>query len=156
MRSTPTKPVLTEHRILDGDADKGKIPLPPPDCSRSSTGCKSCTKTVPRWNDYSTTEDREFHLKLTSGVTWGFQVALVVRNPLASAGDMNSIPMSGRSPGGGHGNPLQCSCLENSRDGGAWWAAIYGVTQSQARLKRLSSSSSSSSSSGVTWGFQVH
>ena len=41
------------------------------------------------------------------------------------------------------GNPLQCSCLENPRDGGAWWAAVYGVTQSQTRLKRLSSSSSS-------------
>ena len=44
--------------------------------------------------------------------------------------------------GEGNGNPLQCSCLENSRDGGAWWAAIYGVAQSRTRLKRLSSSSS--------------
>ena len=44
--------------------------------------------------------------------------------------------------GEGNGNPLQCSCLENPRDGGAWWAAIYGVAQSQTRLKRLSSSSS--------------
>ena len=48
--------------------------------------------------------------------------------------------------GEGNGNPLQCSCLENPRDRGAWWAAIYGVTQSWTRLKRLSSSSSSSSS----------
>ena len=46
--------------------------------------------------------------------------------------------------GEGNGNPLQCSCLENPRDGGAWWAAGYGVAQSQTRLKRLSSSSSSS------------
>ena len=46
------------------------------------------------------------------------------------------------SIGEGNGNPLQCSCLENPRDGGAWWAAIYGVAQSQTRLKRLSSSSS--------------
>ena len=45
--------------------------------------------------------------------------------------------------GEGYGNPLQCSCLENPRNGGAWWAAFYGVTQSQTRLKRLSSSSSS-------------
>ena len=45
--------------------------------------------------------------------------------------------------GGGNGNPLQCSCLENPRDGGAWWAAVSGVTQSRTRLKRLSSSSSS-------------
>ena len=44
--------------------------------------------------------------------------------------------------GEGNGNPLQCSCLENPRDGGAWWAAVYGVAQSQTRLKRLSSSSS--------------
>ena len=48
--------------------------------------------------------------------------------------------------GEGNGNPLQCSCLENPRDRGAWWAAIYGVTQSQTWLKWLVSSSSSSSS----------
>ena len=47
--------------------------------------------------------------------------------------------------GEGNGNPLQCSCLENPRDGRAWWAAVYGVAQSQTRLKRLSSSSSASS-----------
>ena len=46
-----------------------------------------------------------------------------------------------------NGNPLQCSCLENPRDGGPWWAAVCGVTQSRTLLKRLSSSSSSSSSS---------
>ena len=45
--------------------------------------------------------------------------------------------------GEGNGNPLQCSCLENPRDGGAWCAAVYGVAQSRTRLKRLSSSSSS-------------
>ena len=45
--------------------------------------------------------------------------------------------------GEGNGNPLQCSCLENPRDGGAWWAAIYGVPQSRTRLKRLRSSSRS-------------
>ena len=44
--------------------------------------------------------------------------------------------------GEGNGNPLQCSCLENPRHGGAWWAAVYGVAQSQTRLKWLSSSSS--------------
>ena len=44
--------------------------------------------------------------------------------------------------GEGNGNPLQCSCLENPRDWGAWWAAVYGVAQSQTQLKRLSSSSS--------------
>ena len=52
--------------------------------------------------------------------------------------------------GEGNGNPLQCSCLENPRDGGAWWAAIYGVAQSQTRLERLSSSSSR-----LTWPPQL-
>ena len=47
--------------------------------------------------------------------------------------------------GEGNGNPLQCSCLENPRDGGAWWAAVYGVAQGRTQLKRLSSSSSSTS-----------
>ena len=51
--------------------------------------------------------------------------------------------------GGGNGNPFQCSCLENPRDGGAWWATIYGVTQSWTWLKRLSSSSSSMSIESV-------
>ena len=45
--------------------------------------------------------------------------------------------------GEGNGNPLQCSCLEDPRDGGAWWAAVYGVAQSRTRLKRLGGSSSS-------------
>ena len=57
--------------------------------------------------------------------------------------------------GEGNGNPLQCSCLENPRDRGAWWASVYGVAQSRTWLKWLSSSSSSSSSSEVEWAFQV-
>ena len=54
--------------------------------------------------------------------------------------------------GEGNGNPFQCSCLENPRDGGIWWASIYGVTQSRTRLKRLSSSSSSSVFLLSQWG----
>ena len=50
------------------------------------------------------------------------------------------FPFSLSRIGEGNGNPLQCSCLENPRDKGAWWAAVYGVTQSRTRLKRLSSS----------------
>ena len=50
----------------------------------------------------------------------GSQEALVVKNPPANAGDMGLIPGSGRSPRGGHGNPLQYSCLKNPMDGGAW------------------------------------
>ena len=62
------------------------------------------------------------------------QVALVVKNLPANAGDVidaGSIPGLGRSPGGGHGNPLQYSCLENPVDRGAWWAKVHRVTQSQ-------------------------
>ena len=58
----------------------------------------------------------------------------MVRNPPANAGDagdMGSIPGLGRSPGGGNGNRLQYSCLENSMDRGAWWAAVHGITKSQ-------------------------
>ena len=54
--------------------------------------------------------------------------------------------------GEGDGNPLQCSCLENPKDGGAWWAAIYGVTQSRTWLKQLSSSSSMESIRGLDHG----
>ena len=67
--------------------------------------------------------------------------ALVVKNPLPSAGDrrdMGSVPGLGRPPGGGHGNPLQYSCLENPTDRGAQWAIVHGVAQSQIRPKRLS------------------
>ena len=51
-----------------------------------------------------------------------------------SMGDLGSIPGSGRSPGEGNGTPLQCSCLENPMDGGAWWATVRGVAESQTRL----------------------
>ena len=52
-----------------------------------------------------------------------------------SAGDLGSIPTSGRTLREGNDNPLKYSCLENPTDGGAWWAAIYGVAQSRTRLK---------------------
>ena len=55
--------------------------------------------------------------------------------------------------GEGNGNPLQCPCLENPRDGGAWWAGVYGVAQSRTRLKRLSSSSSSKYFFIIFWEF---
>ena len=59
------------------------------------------------------------------------QVVLVVKNPPANAGDTGSIPGSGRSPGGGDGNLLQYSCLDNPTDRGAWRATVHGVTESQ-------------------------
>ena len=63
-----------------------------------------------------------------------------VKNPLANAEDIRdagSIPESGRSPGGGHGNPLQYSRMENPMDRGAWQAMVHRVTKSRTRLRRL-------------------
>ena len=62
----------------------------------------------------------------------------MVNNSPANSGDVrdaNLIPESGRSPGGGHGNPLQYSCLENPMDRGAWQAIVHGIAKSQAPLK---------------------
>ena len=70
----------------------------------------------------------------------------MVKNLPANAGDardVGSISWLGRCPGGRHGKPLQYSCLGNPIDRGAWWEAVYGVAQSQTRLKQHSSSSSS-------------
>ena len=65
-------------------------------------------------------------------------LVLVVKNPLANAGDVRDVgstPGSGRSPGGGHGNPLQYSCLENPMNGGAWWSTVHGAAKSWIPLK---------------------
>ena len=67
-------------------------------------------------------------------------VVLVIKTPPANAGDIRdagSIPGLGRSPGGGHGNPLQYSCLENPMDRGAWWATVHRVAKSWTQLKQL-------------------
>ena len=72
---------------------------------------------------------------------WTSQMALVVKNLPAKAGDVrdvDSVPGLGRSPGGGHGNPLQNPCPENPMDRGAWRATAHGVAKSQTWLKRLS------------------
>ena len=64
----------------------------------------------------------------------------MIKNLPASVGDirdMGSIPGLGRSPGGGHGNPLQYSCLENPTDREAWWVAVHRVTKSWTLLKQL-------------------
>ena len=71
----------------------------------------------------------------------------MLNNPPANvgdAGDVGSVPESRGSPGEGNRNPLQYSCLENPRDGGAWWAAVHGVAKSRARL------------SGFTFTFHFH
>ena len=66
------------------------------------------------------------------------QVAQWIKNPPANLGDIKDsglIPGLGRPPGGGHGNPLQYSCLENPMDRGAWWATIHRVTKSWTTMK---------------------
>ena len=75
------------------------------------------------------------------GVCWASQMALVVKNSHTNAGDVRDvglIPGLGRSPGGGHGTPLQYSCLENPMDRGAWQATVHRVSKNRKRLKRLS------------------
>jgi len=72
---------------------------------------------------------------------WASQVAVVVKNLPASTGDIrdiDSIPGSGRTPGGGHSNLCQCSCLENPMERRAWWATVHRVAKSRTQLKRLS------------------
>ena len=58
-------------------------------------------------------------------------------NSACNEGDLGSVPGSGRCPGGGNSNPFHNSCLENSMDGGAWWAAVHGVTKSRTRLSNF-------------------
>ena len=65
----------------------------------------------------------------------GFPRGSAVKNLPANATDSGSVPGLGRSPGGGHGNPLQYSCLETPMDRGAWQATVHGVTESQTRLR---------------------
>ena len=67
----------------------------------------------------------------------GFPDGSVGKESACNARDSSSIPGSGRSLEGGHGSPLQCSCLENFMDRGAWWATVHGVTKSQTWLKQL-------------------
>ena len=115
----------------------------------------SCVQKICWWRD-----------RLPTPVFLGLPGGSVGKESACNVGDLGSIPELGRSPGEGNsypiqysglenfmdcrnhgregnGNPLQYSCLENPRDRGAWWAAVYGVTQNWTWLKRFSSSSSS-------------
>ena len=74
-----------------------------------------------------------FKFNANHTMKWASHVELVVKNPPANAGDIRdvgSVPRLGRSPGEGHGNPLQDSCLENPMGRGAWWVTVHGVTAS--------------------------
>ena len=78
-----------------------------------------------------TEKEGKQHEMLTTAYCWASQVAIVVKNLPADAGDGSSIPGLGRSPGEGNGNPLQYSCLENPTDTGAWWATVHQATKCQ-------------------------
>ena len=83
------------------------------------------------------------------------EVTLVVKNPLAKAGDARdggSIPGSGRSPGGRQGKPLQYSPLENPLDRGTWWATAHGVAKSQTQLSDWAHTLSLMCRRGWSWG----
>ena len=72
--------------------------------------------------------------KLHAWATWASQVALVVKNLPADAGDPGLLPGWGRSPGGGYGNPLQYTCLENPTDRRTWQATVYGLARARYDL----------------------
>ena len=97
------------------------------------------TKMFYRHSGKGPLKKKNLHLCLSKKDSWGaFSVVLVIKNLPANARDtrdMGSISGSGRSPGGGHGNPLQYSCLENPTDRGAWRATVHKVTKSRRRLK---------------------
>ena len=87
------------------------------------------TQSEPAWYNGNSSEALRMLAILSSTESEGSQVALVVKNLPANAGDIRDvglIPWLGRSPGGGHGNPLQHSCLKNPMDRGSWWAKVHG------------------------------
>ena len=76
--------------------------------------------------------------------------------PACNAGDLGSTPGSGRSPGGGHGNPLQYSCLENPMDREAWWPTVYEAAKSQTQLSDYNTHTGSYSASQVVQWRRLH
>ena len=86
------------------------------------------------WNSQGGGKDKYLFFFLSTFLSLGFLGGSDGKASAPNAGDSGSIPGSGRSLGEGNGNPLQCSCLENSMDGGAWWATVHGITKSQTQL----------------------
>ena len=85
-------------------------------------------------NKHTETNNKITEIKNTLEEIRGFLHSSVSKESACSAGDSGLISASGRSPGEGNGNPLQYPCLENPMDRGAWWAAVLGITKSQAQL----------------------
>ena len=103
------------------------------------------TTTTHSWFSSQLTCPADFRFTSTHNCM-SYQLALVVKNSPANAGDIRDeglILGLGKSPRGGHGNPLQYSCLENPMDRGAWWATVHRVVKSWTWLKWLSTAHSS-------------
>jgi len=92
--------------------------------------------TIKYWVEFPSLYSMSLWLSILyrSSICMGLPWQLSGKESACSVEDPGSIPGLGRSPGGGHGNPLQHSCLENSMDRGAWWAPVHGVTHSRTRL----------------------
>ena len=87
---------------------------------------------------HSSSSEPKLKLRFVCKYTSGHLQWLGGKDSTCDARDMGLIPGWERSPGGGHGNPLQYSCLENPMDGGAWWAIVHRVAKRQPQLKWLS------------------
>ena len=125
----PTAPWLLGRRCLRGTQVTQPPLLNPP---KRWPGHRDCCLSQQAFPSPAGTEPRLPKKRLR----W-----ILPSHPALPAGIKTSEATFSPGTGEGNGNPLQCSCLENPRDGGAWWAAVYGVAQSRTRLKRLSSSS---------------
>ena len=115
----------------------GKVP-PPATKGRESEvkGSRlpgACTP-LSEWLDLRADRAAHYPSLFAEGLGRGYPGGSEVKAFVCNAGDLGSIPGSGRSPGEGNGNPLQYSCLENPMDGGAWWATVHGITKSRKRL----------------------
>ena len=138
-RHYPLCPYLGEHCIpaiqcTTEHAPSLHLPLPldarvlpprTPTCALLSRPVTSIFRTTAEATSSSPTAKLANPPTLPQGLPWW----LSGKEPPANAGDVGSIPGCGRSLGGGHGNPLQYSCLENPMDSGAWWAADHGVAK---------------------------
>ena len=116
-----------------GTGDVDFNPHPPPEvfvareAERGNCGLGKC------WEQRLRSMNKKQYIQGPLSIYRASQVALVIKNLPVNARnirDLGSIPRSGRSPGGRHGNSLHCSCLENSMDRGAWWANVHKVAES--------------------------
>ena len=97
---------------------------------RMSLSLENITK-VFRTKEHNRDTDTDIDIHIYICIYMGFLGGSDGKASARTAGGPGLIPRSGRSPGEGNGNPLQYSCLENSMDGGAWWAIVHGVTNRQ-------------------------